>query len=131
MQEKDPDAKCGQESLDQAVHLNSLIRVLIALLWNLESVKLSPNREDPNQIGYIDRLIWALAVCKWHKGSFLMLCNIHKKFTVHGLCMKILTPIIWASTWQNLQNGICSQQRLRSAWASAVWSVIAVCSVGS
>ena len=26
---------------------------------------------------------------------------------------------IWASAWQNLQNGICAQRRLRSAWASA------------
>ena len=26
---------------------------------------------------------------------------------------------IWAATWQNQQNGMCAQQRLRSAWASA------------
>ena len=26
---------------------------------------------------------------------------------------------IWAATWQNQQNGMCTQQRLRSAWASA------------
>ena len=25
----------------------------------------------------------------------------------------------WASSWQNQQNGICAEQRLRSAWASA------------
>ena len=31
--------------------------------------------------------------------------------------------IIWAASWQNQQNGICAQRRLRSAWASApVWS---------
>ena len=27
--------------------------------------------------------------------------------------------IKWASTWQNLQNGMCAQGRLRSTWASA------------
>ena len=25
----------------------------------------------------------------------------------------------WAASWQNQQNGMCAQQRLRSAWASA------------
>ena len=27
--------------------------------------------------------------------------------------------LIWAATWQNQQNGMCTQQRLRSAWAFA------------
>ena len=26
---------------------------------------------------------------------------------------------IWATSWQNQQNGMCAQRRLRSAWASA------------
>ena len=26
---------------------------------------------------------------------------------------------IWAASWQNQQNGMCAQRRLRSAWASA------------
>ena len=26
---------------------------------------------------------------------------------------------IWATSWQNQQNGMCTQRRLRSAWASA------------
>ena len=26
---------------------------------------------------------------------------------------------IWAALWQNQQNGMCAQRRLRSAWASA------------
>ena len=25
----------------------------------------------------------------------------------------------WAASWQNQQNGMCAQQSLRSAWASA------------
>ena len=28
-------------------------------------------------------------------------------------------PNIWAASWQNQQNDLCTQQRLRSAWASA------------
>ena len=28
-------------------------------------------------------------------------------------------PTIWASSWQNQQNELCAQRRLRSAWASA------------
>ena len=35
--------------------------------------------------------------------------------------------MIWASAWPNLQNGMCAKWRLRSAWASAQWSVFAVC----
>ena len=30
-----------------------------------------------------------------------------------------LSLIMWAASWQNKQNGMCAQQRLRSAWASA------------
>ena len=29
------------------------------------------------------------------------------------------TRLIWATSWQNQQNGMCAQRRLRSAWASA------------
>ena len=32
---------------------------------------------------------------------------------------KVLIYIIRATSWQNQQNGMCNQQRLRSAWASA------------
>ena len=30
-----------------------------------------------------------------------------------------LSRAIWATSWQNQQNGMCAQRRLRSAWASA------------
>ena len=39
----------------------------------------------------------------------------------------------WAASWQNQQNGMCAEQRLRSAWASAqsgirpVWSESSLC----
>ena len=38
-------------------------------------------------------------------------CN-NAKFTGGGI-------LKWATSWQNQQNGMCTQQRLRSAWASA------------
>ena len=31
----------------------------------------------------------------------------------------VVRDIIWAAAWQNQQNDLCAQQRLRSAWASA------------
>ena len=34
---------------------------------------------------------------------------------------------IWAASRQNQQNGMCAQRRLRSAWASAVWSEPSLC----
>ena len=38
-----------------------------------------------------------------------------------------LCIINWATTWQNQQNDICAQRRLRSAWAICpIWSVFAV-----
>ena len=35
-------------------------------------------------------------------------------------CHQIINGLnIWAASWQNQQNGMCAQRRLRSAWASA------------
>ena len=34
-------------------------------------------------------------------------------------CFPSLTFSVWAASWQNQQNGMCAQRRLRSAWASA------------
>ena len=44
------------------------------------------------------------------------------------LCKQRKTSIIWASAWQNEQNDMCVQRRLRSAWTSAQsgWSVFAI-----
>ena len=39
---------------------------------------------------------------------------------LHAVCfLCIYFESIWAATWQNQQNGMCAQRRLRSAWASA------------
>ena len=34
---------------------------------------------------------------------------------------------IWAASWQNQQNGMCAQRRLRSAWASAQSDQFSLC----
>ena len=39
-------------------------------------------------------------------------CASYKRIT-------LLNNSNWAASWQNQQNGMCAQQRLRSAWASA------------
>ena len=38
---------------------------------------------------------------------------------VSGFICGVCFDIIWSSAWQNLQNGMCAQRRLRSAWTSA------------
>ena len=41
-------------------------------------------------------------------------------FLLNPFCINVLLiRTIWASAWQNQQNGMCTQQRLKSAWASA------------
>ena len=40
------------------------------------------------------------------------------KLELHVKADNILKNNIWASAWQNLQNGMCSQGRFRSTWAS-------------
>ena len=34
------------------------------------------------------------------------------------LCHHIIVTLNWATSWQNQQNGMCAQQKLRSAWVS-------------
>ena len=38
---------------------------------------------------------------------------------VSCLLVNVAQHHIWATSWQNQQNGMCAQRRLRSAWASA------------
>ena len=38
---------------------------------------------------------------------------------ISGFLHFIFSDQIWAASWQNQQNGMCAQRRLRSAWASA------------
>ena len=36
-----------------------------------------------------------------------------------SVCYFVMLCLIWAAAWQNQQNGLCAQRRLRSVWASA------------
>ena len=46
--------------------------------------------------------------------------QIFRMFTVtHFYLVDSLDISIWATAWQNQQNGLCAQRRLRSAWAYA------------
>ena len=50
--------------------------------------------------------------CKGKRVSY-RLCNTQVTITQYN------TAHIWAAAWQNQQNYLCSQQRLRSPWVSA------------
>ena len=49
--------------------------------------------------------------------AVIILFSWEKSFTDTKL--QAPNKFIWAASWQNQQNGICAQRRLRSAWASA------------
>ena len=49
--------------------------------------------------------------------SFFFNCMVWN--TYYSLNAYWMRNDIWAASWQNQQNGICAQRRLRSAWASA------------
>ena len=49
--------------------------------------------------------------------SYIMMSATYGKSNL--LWQATCDKIIWAASWQNQQNGMCTQRRLRSAWASA------------
>ena len=48
--------------------------------------------------------------------------NIQNSFSLSELALEM----IWATSWQSQQNGMCAQQRLRSGWASSLIRVFVV-----
>ena len=48
----------------------------------------------------------------------LIRCILHAIYSFLS-SLNFIIGIIWAASWQNQQIGMCAQQRLRSAWASA------------
>ena len=121
---------CAQRT---QISLPSLIRVFAVRMkkaWFF-SYPLSAS-EDSDQTGRMPRLIWvftgrtvALLVLSCH-ALFSSCSAAVKPSTVRCDCPSrpacewgSKTPIIWAASWQNQQNGMCAQRRLRSAWASA------------
>ena len=87
----------------------SAFAVRMKKVWVL-SYPLSAS-EDSDQTRWMARLIWAFAGCtvillvlSWG-GSYLNLTEVSYSS-------------IWAAAWQNLQDDMCAQRRLGSAWAS-------------
>ena len=67
------------------------------------------------------RLVWSeSSLSAWRKLGSLATYWAHngnmQPFTIL-FCSCLTTK--WAASWQNQQNGMCAQRRLRSAWASA------------
>ena len=74
-----------------------------------------------------------LVICCSSTIQFSIFLSENKRFCIPAIFLKseLLNKIYalswsfskytqwkWASTWPNLQNGMCAQRRLRSAWAS-------------
>ena len=101
------------EDSDQPRHPPSLIRVFAVRMkkpWIL-SYPMSAQRRRWSD--------WADAQAD------LSLCWAHTHFVgfvmswlIFGQCLSG-TAVLWAASWQNQQNGMRTQRRLRSAWASA------------
>ena len=99
------------------------VAIFSQLLWIQSSIKLTGNK-DRHKISdkfkfqsYLTRLIWVIAGRTCHFVGFvtrrLIFGNIFSVSEHTLLIMKIR-----ATSWQNQQNGMCTQRRLRSAWAS-------------
>ena len=74
---------------------------------------LHADSEDSDQTGRMPRLIWVFTGRTVFFVGFVMrrLKYVQKRFR--------LIFIKWAASWQNQQNGMCAQRRLKSAWAPA------------
>ena len=86
--------------------------------------------------GWSESLLGAQSVCWFcREAAHLLLYLNYNIFNLVHVVVLSFKHIIWAVAQQNQQNDFCTQQRLRSGWASTqsdpVWSVFAVCSVGS
>ena len=74
-----------------------------------DSSFLRADSEDSDQTGRMPKLIWVFA---GHTVTLLVL-------SCRGSFLILVLSNSWAASWQNQQNGMCAQRRLRSAWASA------------
>ena len=74
-------------------------------------------------LGEMHRLICVFPRCTYHFVSFVVPgpdCPYVAIRNENGQSYhKFKNRQLWATSWQNQQNGICAKRRLRSAWASA------------
>ena len=112
------------EDSDQPAHLWSLIRVITDLMCLLQPLGY-PKRDKREPLPYclMYRLIWVFAGYTDLIVSFDVCCLICLYGEIKYISMWIFwvfflsTATNWASALQNLRNGMCTQWRLRSAWA--------------
>ena len=106
---------CGpSEDSDQPGHPSSLIKVFavrVKKAWVL-SYLLSAQRRLWSD--------WADAQAdlslRWGTGHYV--CFFIRRTIFCPNIIVLAAGRIWAASWQNQQNGICAQRRIRSAWAS-------------
>ena len=87
------------------------------MVWRVWHREASPHPWRWHRRHYRGQLIrhrhWSLPSHRWHlPRDKVLLLSIAVK-------VKKNWDLIWAASWQNQQNGMCVQQRLRSACASA------------
>ena len=61
---------------------------------------------------------WTLLYESVETITFTFWISIKRNYTKFN-ATEVPFRIIWAASWQNQQNGMCAQRRLRSAWTSA------------
>ena len=77
------------------------------------------NNKDADQTARMCRLICATVICIWHTQDFWWHGSTMASVKIQWWTIR--SSYIWAASWQKQQNGMCTQQRVRSAWASAAW----------
>ena len=67
------------------------------------------------------RMMWLISKPLMHRGNTISLtCAVDRANTVQrDYCFQLSNNYKWATSWQNQQNGMCAQWRLKSAWVSA------------
>ena len=92
------------------VHLYRPLRI-----HNLLSISV-----DSDQPAHMRRLIWVYVGLRSFPFAVASTDRcIYCVWFVFSLLWHIRNKMKWASAWQDQQNGMCAQRRLRSAWASA------------
>ena len=57
-------------------------------------------------------------ILKWYTVCYFFILDDYSFYSKVSRYNPCSWNFIWAASWQNQQNGMCAQQRLRSAWAS-------------
>ena len=107
------------EDSDQPGHLPSVIRVFAVCSMGSQGPKVPSSGQLELWLDWADAQ--ADLSLSWVHRSFCWICCAVAHMSWRCIAVTCLHEfrIIWAGAWQNQQNGMCTQWRLRSAWASA------------